>query len=873
MRTALERHDRILHDAMAAHGGFVFSRGGDGMAMAFQRAADAVRAAVEAQRALLDESWPSGVVLRVRMGLHTGEADERDGDYFGPPLNQGARLMSAAQGGQILVSATTAGMLWSATGIELVDVGLVELRGLSDPMHAFGVSAEGVPWIEREPKTVETPAGNVPTPVDEWFGSVAELGRRVADLSRRRLVTLTGTGGVGKTRMALEMATMATDEFGDGVWLVELAPMTEPSSVALAVATVLSIRPQGGMTVVEAIADGLRGRRLLLVLDNCEHVLAAVAEVAAAIVSRCPTVTILATSREPLGVAGERVVPLAGLATADAIDLFRDRVAAVDDTVMLSADDKGAVVAICEELDGLPLAIELAAARLRSLTPTEVLHRLGDRLRLLRSSGRGGSERHRTLQATVDWSYQLLTGDERCLFDRLSVFAGGFDLAAVAAICAAPPLEEADAFELVASLVDKSMVIVDRGADGTRYRLLETLRQFATERSADAGMGDELRERHLGHYVEVVQMASRLWASPGQLTADDIFDREWDNLRAAQMWALATTNVHAADVVVDTTGPHALARSRHEHGAWAEQTVKLEAAGVNPASSTYYWASRGAGRAADNEASIRLAERGIHAAPWPEHPDTAPCWGALIGAHLAAGRSDAAAEAAAHLARIDPDLLAPFARWEMVHQLLENALANDRGSVRSLLARLTDEARQLGAPALASETARYRALSALYAEDPRDPGRAFTAAHEGVELARTGGDSNSECLNLAALAMAAVAHRRPDAGEICRHALTRNYDIRNWLGLWLLIETIASYFAASASLHEAAVLYGHLENHHAPWGLPAVHRARQRGLDRVRQLADFEVLMAQGAEMDRDELVAYTLERLKVLAAPEIEPA
>jgi predicted ATPase/class 3 adenylate cyclase len=862
MRAALARHDRILRDAIAAHGGFVFSHGGDGVAAAFQRAGDALLAAIEAGRGLLVGPWPIGLELRVRMGVHTGEADEREGDYFGPPLNQAARLMSAARGGQILVSATTAGMLWSVTGIEWVDVGLVELRGIGDPMHAFGVIAEGVPWVEREPKSVETMAGNVPTPVDEWFGSIAELRRRVVDLSRRRLVTLTGAGGVGKTRLALEMATMAADEFVDGVWLVELAPMTEPSSVALAVATILSIQPLRGMTVVEAIADGLRGRRLLLVLDNSEHVLGAVAELAAAIVSRCPTVTVLATSREPLGVAGERVLPLMGLAASDAVGLFRDRMAAVDDTVRLSADDERAVVAICEQVDGLPLAIELAAARLRSLTPTEVLDRLGDRLRLLRSSSRRGLERHRTLEATVDWSYQLLTADERCLFDRLSVFAGGFDLAAVEAICVAPPLERADVFELLASLVDKSMVVADRGVDGTRYRLLETLRQFAAERVAAAGIGDELRERHLGHYVEVVQMASRLWVSPGQLAADVIFDREWDNVRAAQMWALATANVHAADLVVDATGPHAQARSRPEHGGWAERTVKLEAAGVNPVSSSFYWASRGAGRAADNEASMRLAERGIHAAPWPEHPDAVPCWGALIGAHLAAGRSDAAAEAAPHLARIDPDLLAPFARWEAVHQLLENALANDRGSVGSLLARLTDEARQIGAPALASETARYRALSALYAEDPRDPGRAYAAAAEGVELARTGGDSNSECLNRAALAMAAVAHRRPDAGEICRHALTRNYDVRNWLGLWLLIETTASYLAASASLHEAAVLYGHLEAHHAPWGLPAVYRARQRGLDRVRQLDDFEVLMAQGADMDRDELVIYTIDRL-----------
>jgi class 3 adenylate cyclase len=280
MRGALERHDRILQESISAHVGFVFSRGGDGVAVAFQRAGDAVGAAVAAQRAFLAEPWPEGLKLRVRMGLHTGEADERDGDYFGPPLNRAARLMSAACGGQILVSATTAEMLWSVAGIELVDLGLRELRGIAEPIHAFGVSAEDVPWLEREPRTAPTLVGNLPAPANEWFGSVAELHRRVANLPQRRLVTLTGPGDVGKTRMALEAAAVAADEFPDGVWLVELAPLTQASSVALAVAATLSIPPESGVSVEAAIADGLRDRRLLLLLDNCEHVLVAAGDVA-----------------------------------------------------------------------------------------------------------------------------------------------------------------------------------------------------------------------------------------------------------------------------------------------------------------------------------------------------------------------------------------------------------------------------------------------------------------------------------------------------------------------------------------------------------------------------------------------------------------
>jgi predicted ATPase/class 3 adenylate cyclase len=755
MRQALERHDHILHDTIALHGGFVFSHGGDGVAVAFQRAGDAVAAAVEAQRALLAESWPSGVELWVRMGLHTGEAYERDGDYFGPPLNRAARLMSAAYGGQVVVSATTAEMLWSMTGIELVDIGQLELRGVNDRIHAFGVSADGVPWVEGEPRTARTLVGNLPTPVNEWFGSVAELRRRVASLPHRRLVTLTGPGGVGKTRMALEAAAVAADEFGDGVWLVELAPLAEPDSVALAVAATLSIQPEGGVSVVAAIADWLRDRRLLLVLDNCEHVLGAAGDLASAIVTRCRTVTVLATSREPLGVDGERIVPVAGLGPADAVDLFYDRVSAADDTVALSAEDYSAVVAICEALDGIPLAIELAAARVRSLTPAEVQQRLDDRLRLLRSTARRGSERHRTLRATVDWSYQLLRDDERLLFGRLSVFAGGFDLGAVEEVCAQPPLDVVETFDVLAGLVDKSMVVADRSADGTRYRLLETLRQFAAERVTAADDSDGLRERHLRHYLDVAVECGRLWASPNQLTADAILDREWDNLRAAHGWALTSRNVQAADQIVAATGWPARARGRHEHGDWAERSLKLESGELHPASATYQWAANRALQASENEATVMFAELGIAAAPWRDHPCTAGCWGLLNAAHLASGRPDAAIEPALHVARIEPALQDPVERWEATRALIENALAHDRGSVPRLVETLTQLAVGIGAPSLLSHVSYYRALSALYAQDPRDARAAFTAADEGVALARTVQDLNAEGLNLSARAFAA----------------------------------------------------------------------------------------------------------------------
>jgi hypothetical protein len=521
-------------------------------------------------------------------------------------------------------------------------------------------------------------------------------------------------------------------------------------------------------------------------------------------------------------------------------------------------------VRICDELDGIPLAIELAAARTRSFTPSEILERLGDRFRLLRTGARGGLERHRTLRATVAWSYQLLSPDERLLLDRLSVFAGGFDLAAAEAVCGESPLDRSDVFELLASLVDKSMVIADHTDSRTRYRLLETLRQFASERLDDAQDVARRRDRHLDYYVTVAEHANQLWASSRQLDGDGVFEREWDNLRAAHAWAIATADTDAADVIVSSSGRHARARGRHEHGEWAERTLGLESTGRHPHSTTFAWAARAAVARGDYDAGLAFAERGIAAAPRPAHPDTAGCWGWIINAHVASGRGEGTVEPARRLASIEPEISDPVARWVAVTALIESGLANDRTAVRQLVERLTALADQIGAPSILSETARYRALCAIYAQDPRDPQYALTASQEGLALARTARDPNAEGINFTMLAFAATALHTSDASEICRGAITRLYDLRFWNVLWLVIETTAGSFATAGSLEEAAVLYGHLEAHRPPWGIPAVRRARERGLDRVRQLPQLDALMARGAAMNRDQLVSYTLVHLDV---------
>lgn len=635
MEVALARHDHVVREALDRHGGYVFATGGDGFAVAFATAADAVAAAVDAQRALGVEGWPEPLELRVRMGIHTGEAQERGGDYYGPAVNRAARLMGAAHGGQLVLSALTAGLIEQLEDVSLIALGQVELKGVVEPVEVFGVSSAGVPWIDRPLVSTQPTAGNLPRLQTESVGDLAALQERVADLPHAGLVTLTGSGGVGKTRAAIEIGWLVVDEFSSGVWLVELAPVANPDEVIPAVASALAVQPQSSMTVVESIVDWCLGRRMLLIVDNCEHVLDPVLELVEAIGASCPTVTVLATSREPLGAKGERVVRIPSLDAAQSVELFCARAAAADSMFNPSEADLGAIHSVCARLDGIPLAIELAAARTRSLSPTELLGRLDDRFRLLRGGGRGGLERHQTLRAAVTWSYQLLSDDERLLFDRLSVFAGTFDLAAAEAVCADDALDELDVVDLVGELVDKSMLIAERRDAGMRYRQLETLRQYGEERLEDRGETATARDRHLHHYLAAADRLLELWMSPEQRLADEGFAAEWDNLRAAHGWTIATEDMQASEALVITCGWHAVENLVHEHREWAQRTVALSDRLGQVSASSLGTAALWAFYEADMARVVELAERGVAAGP--ELPYTCGCLAMELFGHLAQG--------------------------------------------------------------------------------------------------------------------------------------------------------------------------------------------------------------------------------------------
>jgi predicted ATPase/class 3 adenylate cyclase len=573
MREALTRHDEIVRKAIDTADGYIFSTGGDGFGAVFQRAGNAVAASVGAQRDLAAEPWPDDVELRVRMGLHTGEVQERDGDYFGPPVNRAARIMGAANGSQVVVSDLTAGLLGDSPGVGLVDLGSAQLKGVVEPIHVYGVDADEARWIDRPLVSTQTSAGNLPIPQTELFTDLVALQERVSALADARLVTLTGSGGVGKTRAAMEIGWLVIDDFVDGIWMVELAPVADPDMVIAALASTMSIQPQPGMSLVESIVDWCLGRRMLLIIDNCEHVLDPVIEVVTAIVAGCPTVTIIATSREPLGVDGERVNRIPSLDESFAVELFCDRARAADGNFAVTGNDVEDIAAICARVDGIPLAIELAAARIRLMSPAEIVERLSDGLEVI--DGGTGGDRHETLHETMRWSYDLLAPAEATLFKRSSVFTGGFDLAAAQAVCG-HDAEPGDIPELVMALLDKSMLVSDEIEGHRRFRMLESLREFAHGELTESGATSDVQRRHAAHYRDLAEREGVRLFSPAEPDVWRILDVEWSNLRTALDTFEDLDDLDGGTELVVSLVWFATLSMRFELFTWAEELLQVD---------------------------------------------------------------------------------------------------------------------------------------------------------------------------------------------------------------------------------------------------------------------------------------------------------
>jgi predicted ATPase/class 3 adenylate cyclase len=560
MRTALARHDGILRDAVVANGGLVVKSTGDGLHAVFRSAECALAAAAAGQRALTAEEWDETGSLRVRMGIHTGASELRDEDYFGPALNRAARLMAVAHGGQVLVSLVTEELVRDSlvSELELVELGEHRLRDLSRPERIFQLRAPGLAFEFPALRSLDSLPGNLPTQVTSFVGREDELVQVAAALADARLVTLTGVGGVGKTRLALEVAAEVVPAYRDGAWVVELAGVRDPEAVPDAVLAAFGLQAARGRPALDTLLEFLAAKELLLMLDNCEHLLAAVAGVVGEILRGCPDVRVLATSREGLNVAGERMMGVASLRvpsegagleavmSCEAAELFVDRARGVKPGFTLDATNAGSVAQVCRRLDGIALAIELAAARASMLTPADLAERLDQRFRLLGGGHRGGVERHQTLRAAIDWSYELLSEAEQRLLAALSVFAGGFSLEAAEAVATAGGVDADQVFELLAALVARSLVVADTEGIEARYGLLETIRQYAQEHLDHSGAGAELHTAHGSYYAAFGETAiANIWGLDGAAWERRL-RREYDNFRAAITWSVETKDLDLA---------------------------------------------------------------------------------------------------------------------------------------------------------------------------------------------------------------------------------------------------------------------------------------------------------------------------------------
>lgn len=844
MERALARHDEIIADAVRSSQGRVFKRGGDSFCCAFANAGDAAAAAASAQRALHAETWDGDVTVRVRMALHTGPAQQRAGDYFGTVINRVARLLVCAHGGQTLLSEATWGLVRSRApaGVSFRDLGEHRLRDLSEPERIFELVHPALPADLPPLRSLLAFAHNLPVQVTSFIGREQEIEAVKRLLTETRLLTLTGAGGAGKTRLALQVAERVLEDYRDGIWFAELESLTNPTLVAQTVASSLGLREKPGSRIVETLVDHLRPRHCLLTIDNCEHVVRPCAQLVDELLRSCPDLKVLATSREGLGIAGETMHLVLSLSvpgvddelTAERIKafesvcLFVDRAQGHRPDFEVTESNAAALAQICRRLDGIPLAIELAAARVRAMPLEQIVQRLDDCFRLLTGGSRTALPRQQTLEALIDWSHDLLDERERTLLRRLSAFVGGWTLEAAEAVCAGGVLDEPDVLDVLTSLVTKSVTLYHATEHGARYRLLDTIRQYARERLVESGEAAAVRDRHLDFYRRFAMEAQQRWAGPEQAEWFERADLEHDNLRAALEWA-------------------------EETPAGGQTGLRLARA------LSLFWVTRGHVSEGRQRLAAALSRAGVMPPPT-----------------RAAGLA-----AAGWLARHAGDYQAARAHFQEALEILRQA-GRHRGVV-SCLEGLGQAAFAEGEYAVARslfEEALMRARE-LPSEQPvaacllnlgsvaclqEDYDGAQGALEESLQIWRERGNERRVADCLSGLGLAALGRGdRAKAQALQAEALEIRRDLGHAEGVAESLESLAEIRLAQAQARDAARLWGAAtslrEAIHVPLP-PALRDEQARNVDASRAALGeqaFRAAWAEGQAMTMDEAVAYAL--------------
>ena len=890
MQSALARHDAVLRSAVESHGGQVVKTTGDGLHAVFATAPDATAAAVDAQQQLLGEVWPLPEPLRVRMGLHTGHAEMRDGDYYGPAVNRAARVAAAAHGGQIVMSHATEELVRDALPREcdLVDLGEHRLRDLSRPERIFQVAAAGLPGEFAALRTLDAFPTNLQLQMTSFVGRGRELVEVTQAFDDARVVTLTGVGGVGKTRLAVEVGAELLPRFGDGVWLCELGPVADRSLVPEVVAAALEVQQRPGMSPTESILAACRNRELVLVLDNCEHLLDA-----AAATGRGDGAGMrggVCAGDEPRRARDERRTHLGGPFARSARHRRDSRATrwktptrsgcsvtvrpSARDGFVLGSDNVDAVAQICSRLDGIPLAIELAAARVRMMTPGEIADRLDERFRLLTGGARTAVERHQTLRQAVDWSYDLLASRERELLNRLGVFAGGFTLDAAESVAAGERIETFDVLDGLGQLVDKSLVVADATPVGTRYRLLETIRQYALGRLDDAGETDTTRRRHATWCAGFVAQASVGMQGRDEAAWLARLNRDIDNVRAALTWATGADDADLSLSLIGNFGMWTLTSRPLGYvlGPWAAAALATTGAADDPR-----FVSVLAIRAIDHvhhrriDEAERDARQAVDLMAESNIPFSANPWSVLCFALMTSGRSDEieGVDAYVEAARATGDdytLAAALAFVASQWYVLGN-----QERCLPFAEEATLLAQRIGNPTLMALAGTY--LGAALATT--DPARARTTLETAIEHATTVGSGSHVSAALTFLGRMGTDATGPKWATRFRSVLDIAYENgdTHYVVLYLDMYTQAlanTDRAEPAAMLRAAVaeLAPHMSN-----PISVAHRTEinERLLTQLSE-ERFAELTAHGATLGYDEAVALAFAELDRVIAKD-DPA
>ena len=880
----LAEHQRLLRDAFAQGHGQEIDTQGDAFLVAFSRARDALGTAVAAQLALTKHAWPDGASLRVRMGLHSGEPVSGTEGYVGLDVHRAARICSAGHGGMILLSDAVSSLAARdlPLGVSLRDLGIHRLKDLREPEHLLQVVHPDLPADFPSLKSLDVLPNNLPRQLTSFIGRDREMAEVRRLLSTTGLLTLTGDGGCGKTRLALQVVADLVDEYPDGVWLVELAALSDPALVPKVVASALDVPEQAGRSLDQGLADFLSSKSLLVVLDNCEHLVNACAELTSFLLRSCPALRVLATSRQPLGIDGEviwrvpsmsvpestRIPPREDLARYEGVRLFVERAASSHRGFAITERNAPAIAQVCIQLDGIPLAIELAAARVKVLSVEQIVARLNDRFRLLAGGGRTKLPRHQTLRATMDWSYGLLSKDEQAMLRRLSVFAGGWTLEAAEAAFSDSAAESTEVLNLLAQLVDKSLVQVENQADRAWYRLLETVRQYGQDRLVESNEVEGARRRHADWYLALAEQATVKLRGPEQKEWVDRLEVERDNLRAALQWS--ATEPGGADAGLRlAVALHWFWFMRNHLSEGRQWLERFLASSVNASNSSRATALFGIGLLARRQGDYKAAEPPLRdsVALFRESGDQS---GIGLSLHHLAHVADESADSAKAVALFEESLgifREAANTWGVAASLncLGETLQHrgDYSNATPMLRESLRLCREIGDRWLTAYPTR---ILGIVAANQGEYEGATGLLEESLAIERETGDKWGEAQSLSTLASIACNQQNYErAAILLNESLILRRDVGSKPGIAECLERLGMVFGGQGHLERAARLLGAAEALREAIGalVPLVDRADyDRAVATVRSGSAEKrlgIVWAEGRAMTLEQAIEYAL--------------